>query len=314
MFLSACGTVTPETLPTRARLPTLTPTLAPSITPTLTATASITATITPTHSSTATMTRIIEASPTNTITTTPRPIPTMTATPLPETFIFGQSVQGRDLVAYRYGVGRLVIMIIGGIHAGFETNTIELVSQLQNHFLNNRSQVASDVTFIIVPSLNPDGEARGRILEGRFNGNGVDLNRNWDCGWSADAQFGQGFVDAGDTAFSEPESTALGSLIQRVQPQAVIFYHAAANGVFAGDCGDNSADSETLGELYGEASGYPYGSDFDAYPVTGTAPGWVDSIGIPALDVELASADLPEFERNLRAILAVQDWVIENNR
>ncbi len=79
--------------------------------------------------------------------------------------------------------------------------------------------------------------------------------------------------------------------------------------MFAGNCGENSADSDSLARVYGDTSGYPYGEDFSEYPITGTAPGWVDSIGIPALDVELATAEGSEFDRNLRAIVAIQDWV-----
>jgi hypothetical protein len=37
----------------------------------------------------------------------------------------------------------------------------------------------------------------------------------------------------------------------------------------------------------------------------------VDSIGIPALDVELATADGTEFQRNLNAVLAVQRWLVQ---
>jgi hypothetical protein len=89
-----------------------------------------------------------------------------------------------------------------------------------------------------------------------------------------------------------------------------MFYHAAANGVFAGACDESRNVSSDLAALYGQASGYPYGESFSAYAVTGTAPAWVDSIGIPALDVELATADTTEFNRNLQAILAVQSWVL----
>lgn len=310
-LLSACQNraETPEQLPTLVRFPTLTATSHPSESPTVTFTPSVTMTDMPTRTFTPIATDRFQSMPTDTITPTILPSPTMTATALPERFIFGQSAGGRDLEAYRYGTGSYVIMLVGGIHAGFESNTIDLVSELRVHFQNNRDAIEPEITLIFVPVLNPDGQARGRVLAGRFNGNNVDLNRNWDCGWSPDAQFGQGIVDPGASAFSEPESTALGSLIQRVNPLAVIFYHSAANGVFAGNCGENDADSDELAAIYGEASGYPYGSDFDEYPVTGTAPGWVDSIGIPALDVELTSAQSNEFDRNLRAIMLLQQWV-----
>jgi hypothetical protein len=294
-------------LPTLIRFPTLTATLNPSESPTATFTHSPSPTITetatalpPTASPSATL------SPFPSLTFTPR----FTATPLPEAFIFGRSAGDRDLIAYRFGTGSKVIMLIGGIHAGFEVNTTGLMEELRQHFSNNPNLIQAGVTMIIIPALNPDGASLGRSLQGRFNGNSVDLNRNWGCGWQEEAFFREMEVDAGEQAFSEPESRALGSLIQRVLPSAVMFYHAAANGVYAGSCEDERSGSGELAALYGVSSGYPYGESFSAYAVTGTAPAWVDSIGIPALDVELASADTTEFNRNLQAILAVQSWVL----
>lgn len=310
-ILAACQSTppTPQTLPTLVRFPTLTATLSASESPTITQTATQTATVTQTNTPLPTHTPRLRDIATDTITPTILPSATMTATALPDIFVFGQSANGQDLLAYRYGTGRLIILLVGGIHAGFESNTSVLMSQIQTRLATRPEMIDDDISFFIVPIFNPDGQSRGRILAGRFNGNTVDLNRNWDCGWSEEAFFGTNLVDAGSEAFSEPETTALGSLIQRIHPSAVMFYHSAANGVFAGNCGENDSDSDTLAMIYGDASGYPYGTDFNDYPVTGTAPGWVNSIGIPALDVELASADNSEFDRNLRAIMAVQDWV-----
>lgn len=306
--LTACQENTESvSLPTLVRFPSLTPSPHPSITPSITATFTASPTITNTPS---------PIPPTITPTASPSPSPTLlpspavTATPLPEAFIFGRSAGNRDLLAYRFGTGSRVIMLVGGIHAGFESNTSLLMEELRQYFANNPQQIVSGVSFIIVPSLNPDGASMGRILEGRFNGNSVDLNRNWGCGWQEEAFFREMEVNAGERAFSEPETRALGSLIQRVMPSAVLFYHAAANGVFAGACEDSARVSDELAAFYGEVSGYSYGESFSAYVVTGTAPAWVDSLGIPSLDVELATSDSSEFNRNLEAVLALQNWVL----
>lgn len=213
------------------------------------------------------------------------------------------------MVAYRVGTGSQVVMLVGGIHAGFEANTITLVEQLRDHFQQRSSDVLPQITLIFVPVVNVDGQAYGRQLRGRFNANEVDLNRNWGCGWSPEAVFGRGAVDPGSEPFSESETIALGSLIQRVQPAAVLFYHSAANGVFAGNCDAESSVSDDLASVYGTATGYPFGGEFSSYAVTGTAPAWVDSTGIPALDVELATADGTEFQRNLNGVMAVQRWL-----
>jgi hypothetical protein len=213
------------------------------------------------------------------------------------------------LIGYRYGMGSEILLLVGGIHAGFEANTVRLLEDLQTHFSENPGDIQPEMTLILIPALNVDGLEYGRVLRGRFNGNGVDLNRNWGCGWSEEAVFQEETVNPGAEPFSEPETRALGSLIERTRPAAVIFYHAAANGVFAGSCPQESSMSDDLGQIYGQASGYPFGGVFGDYTVTGSAPAWVNSIGIPALDVELATADGTEFTRNLNAILAVQRWI-----
>lgn len=308
LCLTACQeSIESPSLPTLVRFPSLTPTLHPSITPSPTATFTASPTITNTPS---------PLPPTETATASPSPSPTLlpapavTATPLPEAFIFGRSAGNRDLIAYRFGTGSRVIMLVGGIHAGFESNTSQLMEEMRQYFANNSQMIETGVTFLIVPALNPDGATIGRNLQGRFNGNGVDLNRNWGCGWQEEAFFREMTVNAGERAFSEAETRALGSLIQRVMPAAVLFYHAAANGVYAGACEDRRSVSDDLAAFYGEVSGYPFGESFSAYVVTGTAPAWVDSLGIPSLDVELATSDTTEFNRNLEAVLALQNWVL----
>jgi hypothetical protein len=306
--------VIPTLAPTLAQLATEPPTATIS-TITATATASITwtpsvsPTITPSPTITNTPGIVIRISLTPSDTPIPLP-PTETSTPLPQAFTFGKSAQGRDLTAYRFGTGAHIIILVGGVHAGFEVNTTDLMHELRSHFALNPQDIDPDVTLLIIPAFNPDGVTFGRVIRGRFNGNNVDLNRNWACGWSPDAEFGNGAVDPGEQPFSEPETTALGSLIQRTNPAAVMFYHSAANGVFAGRCEGSTGISDELAAIYGGASDYPYGETFSAYSVTGTAPSWVDSMGIPAVDVELATASGTEFNRNLRALLAVQQWIL----
>jgi hypothetical protein len=325
LTISGCSnlTNTPQPLPTLVQLAAATtppPTAAASATYTATripASPTLPQTSTPSLSATASA-----SVPTRIVTRTPQPIasrtptvfaasptaPPSVSTPLPVAFSYGQSVEGRALEAFRFGDGPQIIMLIGGIHAGFEVNTVELIEAMVEHFQSTPQDVLPGISLILVPSLNPDGVTRGRQISGRFNANGVDLNRNWGCGWSADAEFHLGTVEPGPVAFSEPETTALGALIQQIRPAAVLFYHAAANGVYSGDCGGFNSDA--LAAIYGNASGYPYGESFGAYTVTGTGPSWVASQGIPSLDVELATATGTELARNLRGVMAVQNWLL----
>lgn len=293
--------------PTATTIPTFTPTFTATVTPQPTIEIAIVeseAAMAPSFSPTSTLREVVTETR---IAVTPTRVPSVTATLLPSAFAFGQSAEGQTLRAYRLGTGPHVIFLVGGIHAGFEANTVELVEEMYSYYQQYPEDVLSDVTLLLIPSLNPDGLRHGRVIRGRFNGNEVDLNRNWGCGWSEDAVNGQGPVNPGPGPFSEPETIALGGLIQQVKPRVVLFYHAAANGLFAGMC--DGFDSHALAEIYGEASGYPYGEAFSDYEVTGTGPAWVASQGIQALDVELATSSGIELERNLRGVMAVQQWL-----
>lgn len=322
LLLASCRQADDFVLPTLAQLPSATTT--PSITPSPSSTPSATLTLTPKYTLTSSLTPgdPPTATPTPSATTTPTdtltPTPTLTltpppsSTPLPSSFVFGESVEGRELRAFRLGTGAQTILLVGGIHTGYERNTVTLVEELLAHFQATPADIDAGITLLFVPLLNADGLRFGQALRGRFNSRGVDLNRNWACEWSERAVFQEQPVYPGDEPFSEPESTALGSLIQRARPAAVLFYHAAADGVFPGNCTDSTSGlSDDLAAVYGQAANYPYEEHFSAYPITGGAAAWVDSIGIPAVDVELSTADGIEFERNLAGVLAVQRWLLE---
>jgi len=225
------------------------------------------------------------------------------------TEIVGYSVEGRALTAHRFGIGERILLLVGGIHGGYEANTVALIEALIAHFAATPVDVRAGITLILIPVANPDGLARGDNFEARFNGSGVDLNRNWGCGWSRDAVWRNQPVNPGGGALSEPETQALSAYILRVRPVTALFYHSAAGGVYEGDC-QGTRTSQMMAAVYGEASGYSYGQPFSAYPVTGTAASWVDGIGIPSADIELFTHDDPEFDRNLRAIHALQEWII----
>ncbi|MBC7811651.1 MAG: hypothetical protein H7175_10915 [Burkholderiales bacterium] len=225
-----------------------------------------------------------------------------------ELFLIGRSVEGRGIMARRFGTGERTLLLVGGVHGGWESNTVLLLNELIVHFEQTPDAVLPGLSLVLIPVLNPDGLGRGEDSDTRFNANGVDLNRNWGCGWQAEAYWRQEQVNAGAMAFSEPETQALAAYIRISPPAAVLFYHSAAGAVYAGECeGDHG--SQMLAGILGEAAEYTYGRAFSAYPVTGTAPSWVDGQGIPAADVELESQTETEFERNLSGIMAVQRWL-----
>lgn len=236
----------------------------------------------------------------------------LTRAPGATTFQVGLSVEGRAIWGWRLGSGDTTLLLVGGVHTGFESNTVMLLNELIAHYESTPADILPGVTLVLIPVLNPDGLLRGRRAAGRFNANNVDLNRNWGCEWSSEAYWQTRRVNPGQRAFSEPETQALGQLIRDLRPAAAIFYHSAAAGVFAGQC-EGGHGSDELAAVIGEAAGYSYGQPFTAYRVTGTAANWVDGQGIPAVDLELSTTRETEFIRNLRAIQAVQQWALSRD-
>jgi len=255
-------------------------------------------------------------------TNTPPPAVVAPAAPSPIVTTIGTSVNGRAIEAYTFGQGSKHVLFVGGIHGGYEWNSVLLAYQVIDHLKAN-PDVTAGLTVTVIPSANPDGvfSVVGKegpfspkdaatdaltLASGRFNANKVDLNRNFDCKWQATSTWQSKTVSAGTAAFSEPEAQAIRDFVVASRPSAVVFWHSQANAVYASECTAGILP-ETLKVMstYAEASKYPAVESFDAYPVTGDAEGWLASIGIPAITVELANHTSVEWEKNLAGIKAV---------
>lgn len=248
-------------------------------------------------------------------------VPTISTTPETayDTYVIGESVRGLPIIAHRFGDGVQHIVIVGGIHGGYEWNTILLAYRAIDYFKTYFAALPETVTLTIIPSANPDGQelVTGKVgsfsladlaadtIPGRFNANNVDLNRNWDCQWAPSAIWRGNEVSGGPAPFSEPETVVLRDYLLQQHPEAVIFLHSAANGVFASGCPETHQPSMELAQIYGEAAGYPVYERFSAYDVTGDAGDWLTKQDITAISVELINHQDLDLEKNLAGMLAV---------
>jgi len=235
----------------------------------------------------------------------------------------GQSVEGNPIEAYTFGNGDTHLLFVGGMHGGYEWNSVLLAYQMIDHLEANPEILETEQKVTIIPDLNPDGtflatskvgrfatsdiiDPNTRLASGRFNANGVDLNRNFACKWSRESTWRGATVSAGSAPFSEPEAVALRDFVLANSPDAVLFWHSQANNVYASEC-EAGILPETLALMstYAKASGYGEVPKFDAYPITGDAEGWLASIGIPAVTVELKGYQTTEWAKNLAGTMAV---------
>lgn len=197
-------------------------------------------------------------------------------------WVYGTSLLGVPLVAFGPDDGRAEVLILAAIH-GDESETTVAVSEAM------RCLPEDDLRAVVILCGNPDGLLRGT----RGNGRGVDLNRNFPTSnWLPDAVFYKSRAhDARDIALSpgtepssEPEIRALISLIDRIQPRAVVSLHSALA------CVDDAGASHLGRQLAGRC-GLPFLTEI-GYPTPGSMGTWAGERGLNLVTLELEDASL----------------------
>lgn len=169
---------------------------------------------------------------------------------LVDLFSIGKSVLGRDIWCIRITNenntdDKFSCLIDGCIH-GCEWEAGEACLYLVEYLLINFGKNATTTSILntseiyIVPLFNPDG----REVDERWNGNGIDLNRNFDVhfGRILGRSFPLGklfgrikisgfriprvgiFTNAGRRPFSEPETQAIRDLMNSLKNRGFSFY------------------------------------------------------------------------------------------
>lgn len=252
------------------------------------------------------------------------PLDEMSAEERGDETVIGTSVEGNNITAYHFGTGDTEILLIGGVHGGYSWSTAALGYELVDYFDANPNEVPADITITIIPVANPDGldAAVGTIgrfsttlanalsidtrTEARFNANDVDLNRNFDCDWSATGTWQNREVSGGSSAFSEPEAAAIRDYVNANNIEAAIVWFSSEGKVYPSACETTPAeDSVALAATFAAAADYPAEAEFDAYAITGDMVNWMAGKGIPAISVLLSAHNTTEFNQNLAGVEAV---------
>lgn len=235
--------------------------------------------------------------------------------------VIGKSVEGRDIVAYHYGIGDKELLFVGGIHGGYEWNTALVAYQLMDYLKANPSIIPANIKVTVIPVLNPDGLnkvvgtstgsfsasnvslSQTTVVAGRFNANNVDLNRNFDCDWQSSGAWQNKSVSGGTSAFSEPESLAMKNYVETSKPTAVVVWYSSAGGVYSSNCHSGvSSETNTITKTYAVASGYPAYESFDFYAITGDMVNWLAKNNIPAISVLLTNHTDTEWSKNQKGV------------
>lgn len=248
---------------------------------------------------------------------------TTTQTENKDLTVIGNSVMGKPINAYHFGTGADEVIFVGGIHGGYAWNTSVLAYNVIDALKSGAITVPANEKVTIIPVLNPDGLAQvtsltgsftsadvslvdSKLTAGRFNGNNVDLNRNFDCDWQANAKWQSKNVSGGTAAFSEPEALAIKNYIEKVNPKAVIVWYSAANGVFAANCHAGILPvTKSLVQAISKASGYPAHEEFNFYETTGDMTNWLAKIGVPSASILLTDHTNIDWAKNKPAVESV---------
>jgi len=182
----------------------------------------------------------------------------------------GESVAGRTIACIKVSDNAEAdedeppVLIVGN-HHGNEVLSVEATLFQLNYLLENYGS-DNEVTYWVdnmeiwfVPLLNPDGREAVR----RTNDNGVDLNRNYSFGFTAEGNHGP-------EGFSEPETRAIRDLAAQFPPIMSLTYHTSGRYVLyswthTDEAAPDSAAMIYLGNKVAESIIYPSGGATDDY-------------------------------------------------
>jgi len=136
------------------------------------------------------------------------------------TRLIGHSQENRPLILHytpRFAAAPGGTLFIGGMHGDERATVLILLSFLDRLRHGDRVDLTPPALGVL-PLANPDGYLHNT----RTNAHGVDLNRNFETGWSAAST-----EPPGGCPWSEPESRALRDCILSQRPERIVTLHWA---------------------------------------------------------------------------------------
>lgn len=219
-----------------------------------------------------------------------------------QTGTLGVSADNQAISFTRIGIGEKPVVLVGGMHAGFAPGSVALAERAIEYF--RQEGVPLSVSLYVVPNANPDSQDGDMgELSGRLNGNGVDINRNWGCNWSADAVWREEAIEAGGGPFWEPETQVLRAFFEDIAPEVVIFFEARGHFIVLGVCNNRTVSME-MAEIYRDGSGYDIG-EITGYRLTGDVSDWLNRQGVPAFAILLSGYTATDWSQNRAGIQAI---------
>ncbi len=86
----------------------------------------------------------------------------------PKHTVIGTSVEERAIDAYTYGNGKTLLLFVGGMHGGYEWNSVLLAYAFVDYLDAHPEIIPATLSVTVVPSVNPDGVYKVIGKVGRF--------------------------------------------------------------------------------------------------------------------------------------------------
>jgi len=212
-------------------------------------------------------------------------------------YTFGFSADGNELAALKISdnagsdENEAEIMFDGGIHGdevGGSQNIITFARKLCLSYGDDPyiTSLVDNREIWLYYCVNPDG----RINMSRYNGNGVDINRDFGYMWDGEGN--------SNTAFSQPESRALRNCAYDNQFVVYTNYHSGTEYLsypwsYRASPAPDKPSINDLASRYASSSGYsnlPYGQGYTGmYPINGSTKDFnYGSLGSVAWSIEIS--------------------------
>ena len=247
--------------------------------------------------------------------------------------IIARSILSRPIEAYFIGNGRRYILLTAAHHA-LESITVNFAFAFMDYILTKSKNGAinsidckfllSKYCFLTVPCVNPDGielrfngasdtplrERQLRMSGGDFsswqaNARGVDLNHNYDSGFSEykAIEKEQGTVPgatlfSGESPESEPETRGVANLVRTLMPSAVVSLHTQGEEIYAYP---KTARVTRCADRLAAMTGYRVSTPKETAAYGGLCD-YTATLGIPSFTLEIGKGVNPLDESELLKI------------
>ncbi|GMO50210.1 MAG: hypothetical protein Ta2G_07560 [Termitinemataceae bacterium] len=257
-----------------------------------------------------------------------------------EMSLLGRSLKDIEINLYSFGSGTKCIIIVGGMHGQYEDSTVKIAGEIIDWCVENEDKLDElNTTIKIVYNLNPDSFlysrdeeiTKNRSNKLRFNGNGVDINRNWNTpNWQRNVLYSDRELvkkAGGEYPQSEPETKYLAKLIEdskkNYEALSVITLHSYVvhtsdhgsvfpSYIYEGEDIVVLPEADRLARVFAESGYFELSYQFEYYFIPGELLYWCGIKNISAIDIEFSNNE--EYEINSTLFFEAFENLLAGNK